>query len=209
MQHWVRMLWVPCADMMPSGYAESYFSSMVDTKALPISWAQKPLLVPYTVSSSAMWLPQLRSLKPRAQQCSRPIQRLLNRTQGVVLHLLSRPCPEGPIKSQSESFRYHPGGGVYRCMLCLRQFDSESSLQSHESLSDLHQSNLENPSSVAQGRSRLVKILRSTVNELVEDWIATKPTTFGVKGNIASLYHRSGRLEDSILLEHRHASHRC
>ena len=100
---------------------------------------------------------------------------------GSNAHLLSRPCPEGLIKSQSESFRYHPGGDVHRCMLCLRQFDSKSSFQSHESLSELHQSNLENPSSVAQGRERLVKILRSTANELVEDWIATKPMSLAAR----------------------------
>ena len=100
---------------------------------------------------------------------------------GSSAHLLSRPCPEGLIKSQSESFGYHPGGDVHRCMLCLRQFDSKSSLQSHESLSGLHQSNLENPSSVAQGRERMVRILRSTANELIEDWIASKPMSLAAR----------------------------
>ena len=45
------------------GYAESCSSSKVVTKALPKSWAQKPLLVPHTVSSSVTSFPQLASLK--------------------------------------------------------------------------------------------------------------------------------------------------
>ena len=125
--------------------------------------------------------PAARQLKASDQGTQPSDPEIAQQDSGSSAHLLSESRPEGFIKSQPESFRYHPGGDVHRCMLCLGQFDSESSLQSHESLSELHQANLENPSSVAQGRARLVKILRSTANELVEDWIATKPVSLAAR----------------------------
>ena len=115
---------------------------------------------------------QLKASDAETQQSDSVIPQQESRTSD---HLLSSASPENSTKSQPESFRYKANGDIHRCMLCLRQFDGESSLTTHESRSEMHQSNLEDPILVAQGRSRLAKILRSTVNNLVDNWITTKP----------------------------------
>ena len=76
--------------------------------------------------------------------------------------LTSARRPLGIPTPEAESFGHKVDEDVYRCMLCLRQFSGDSSLKRHESLSEMHRSNLENPTLVATARSRLANIFRPT-----------------------------------------------